>query len=97
MNWVDLESKDSVRKGRYYGFDLPRIVCLLCIIYILPGNHYSSFILKHLDLTSCILISFKYILTITLLQIFIIYIYIYIYPTPLHEQLLHKVNFSRGV
>ena len=52
--------------------------CLVSIGQILPVIHYSSFTLEYLDLTSCILLSAKYILTITLLQISIIYCVIHI-------------------
>ena len=46
-----------------------RFVCLACVSQILTVNHNSFFTKKHLFVRFCILLSDKYIVTITLLHI----------------------------
>ena len=52
-------------KDRYYEFDLTRLCHLVCSDQILLATHCSSYTLMDLDFTSCILLSAKYILTMT--------------------------------
>ena len=63
----------SLKKHRYCWSYLPRPIWLIWVRLILPVTHYSFFTLEHLDIISCILLSPKYILTITLKLIHSIY------------------------
>ena len=65
-----------VEKERYYKFDLPRLVYLVCISQIFTCNPLFIFYLRAHRFY--ILLSDKYILTITLFQIYIIYCIIHI-------------------